>query len=155
VADPEIETFRRRLLLELDRLVAALSDLTVDGANWRPIDRANSVLVLATHTFGAAEDHVLRQLCGQQIDRSRPAEFAATGDPRGFAAQAEATKRRIADALDVLDPKRLSEARDTPWGPRTGRDTLVHAIAHAAEHAGQAELTRDLAKERGERAASA
>jgi hypothetical protein len=31
----------------------------------------------------------------------------------------------------------------------------VHAIAHAAEHAGQAELTRDLAKERGERAASA
>jgi len=25
----------------------------------------------------------------------------------------------------------------------------VHAIAHAAEHAGQAELTRDMARQRG------
>ena len=148
MADPEIESFRRRLLVELDRLVAALSDLSVDGANWRPIDGANTVLVLATHTFGAAEDHVLRQLCGQQIDRSRPLEFAASGDPSGFAARAETTKQRISGALEALDPKRLSEARDTQWGPRTGRDTLVHAIAHAAEHAGQAELTRDMAKAR-------
>jgi len=50
--------------------------------------------------------------------------------------------------MNGFDPGRLGDERDTPSGKRTVRDMLVHAVAHASEHAGQAELTRDLYRAR-------
>ncbi len=58
---------------------------TLDGleeaeVNWRPRAKdANSLLVIATHTLGAAEAHVLQLLAGQQIDRIRASEFTVSG----------------------------------------------------------------------------
>jgi len=149
MAAPEIESFRGRLLRELDRVVKALDGLDGAAVNWKPpAANANTLNVLARHTFGAALDHVVRQVAGKQITRSRDAEFAATGATDDIPRLAEATKREIFDALEAFDPRRLGEERETPAGTRTPRDYLVHAIAHAAEHAGQAELTRDLWRSR-------
>jgi uncharacterized damage-inducible protein DinB len=145
VAAAEIEPFRRRLLRELDRVVGVLEGLDDSAVNWKPSAAGtNSLLVLATHTLGAAEDHVVRQAAGKLVTRVRDAEFAAVGSASGIRARADEVRRRIIDALDGLDPARLDDERDTPSGKRSARDQLVHAVAHAAEHAGQAELTRDL-----------
>jgi uncharacterized damage-inducible protein DinB len=145
MASAEIESFRRRLFDELDRLVKVVDGLDEVAINWRPqAIGANSLLVLATHTFGAAEEHILHRLCGETLDRSRPAEFAATGSGAHIRAHADEVKRRISTSLDALDPALLDEERDTPVGKRQMRSWLIHAIAHASEHAGQAELTRDL-----------
>ncbi len=142
---PEIESFRGRLARELDRLVKVVDGLDDEAVNWKPHSpSANSLLVLATHALGAAEDHVVRQVAGKPITRSRDAEFAAHGSAAGVRARADEVKRRIDEALRDFDPARVGEERDTPAGKRTPRDMLIHAVAHAAEHAGQAELTRDL-----------
>jgi len=145
MAAPEIEGFRGRLLRELDRIVKSLDGLDEAAVNWTPDSpSANSLLVLATHALGAAEEHVVRQVAGKPITRSRASEFAATGAATLVGQRADEVRRRITDALDGFDPARLGEARESPFGERTVRDWLVHAVAHAAEHAGQAELTRDL-----------
>jgi uncharacterized damage-inducible protein DinB len=141
----EVESLCRRLFSELDRVVKALEGLDEVAVNWRPpAQNANSLLVLATHTVAAAEDHVVHRLCGEEVARSRPAEFVATGCAAHIRERAEAVKRRITDALARLDPARLEALRDTPDGKRPVGDSLVLAVAHAAEHAGQMELTRDL-----------
>src|SRR5438034_2888615 len=51
---------------------------------------------------------------------------------------------RVTDALARMDPAVLEVMHDTPAGKLAGGHWLVHAVAHAAEHAGQMELTRDL-----------
>lgn len=145
MVDSEIESFRRRLFDELDRIVKVVDGLDEDGMNWKPqAAGANSLLVLATHTLGAAEEHILHRLCGGTVNRSRPAEFAAIGSGAHLGERAEQVKARISAALDSVEPTVLDEERDTPVGKRPMRSWLIHAIAHAAEHAGQAELTRDL-----------
>lgn len=149
MAAPEVEAFRGRIKRELDRILQALDGLDEEAVNWKPdAPSANSLLVLATHALGAAEDHVVRQLAGKTINRSRDAEFAAKGSAEGLGARADEVKRRIDDALNGFDPARLGDERDTPSGKRTAREMLVHAVAHASEHAGQAELTRDLCRAR-------
>ncbi len=141
----EVESFRRRLFEELDRIVNALDGLDEGAVNWQPqAAGANSLLVLVTHALGAAEEHILRRLCGETIERSRAAEFGTRGDATHIRERAAEVKRRITAALERVDVARLDEERDTPVGKRPMRAWLIHAVAHAAEHAGQAELTRDL-----------
>jgi hypothetical protein len=153
VAASEIESLRLRLFEEFDRIVRVVDGLDEDAMNWKPdAASANSLLVLATHTLGAAEEHILHQLCGNTIDRSRPAEFAAVGSGAHLRDRAEDVKRRIVAALRGIDTALLDEERDTPVGKRPMRSWLVHAVAHAADHAGQAELTRDLWLARSKRA---
>ena len=99
MAAPEIESFRGRLLRELDRVVKALDGLDGAAVNWKPpAANANTLNVLARHTFGAALDHVVRQVAGKQITRSRDAEFAATGATDDIPRLAEATKRDAVQA---------------------------------------------------------
>ncbi len=145
MASAEIEALRGRVGRELDRIVKVLEGLDEQAVNWKPSSpSANTLLVLATHTISAAEDHVVHFVAGQPVARSRDSEFTATGSAQGIKARAEEVKRRMVEALEGFDPARLADERETPLGKRTGRDMLIHAVAHASEHAGQAELTRDL-----------
>ena len=144
----EIESFRLRFAYEFDRLLRTLDGLDEAAVNWRPsAPGANSLLVLVTHALASAEDHVVGRAAGKPVVRSRDAEFAAKGDASNLSARADEVTRRIAEALAELDG-RLGEERESSFGkwPATWtvRDTLVNSIAHTAEHAGHAELTRDL-----------
>lgn len=145
MASPEIEALRGRVGRELDRIVKALEGLDEQAVNWKPPSpSANTLLVLATHAISAAEDHIVHFVAGQPVARSRDSEFTATGSAEGIRSRAEEVKRRMGEALEGFDPARLADERETPLGKRTARDMLIHAVAHASEHAGQAELTRDL-----------
>lgn len=148
MASAEIESFRLQFAYEFHRLLASIDGLGEEAVNWKPAaPTANSLVVLVTHALASAEDHVVRRAAGKPVDRSRDAEFAAKGDASQLAARADEVKRRIDEALAELDG-RLGEERESSFGKWPGtwtvRDTLVHAIAHTAEHAGHAELTRDL-----------
>ena len=150
----EIESFRIRFDYEFDRLLETIADLDDEAVNWKPpAPGANSLLVLVTHALGSAEQHVVGEAAGTTVVRDRDAEFASKGGSGHLAARATDVRRRIDEAIVGLEG-RLDEEREPPFrswpGTRaTARDRLVHSIAHTAEHAGQALLTRDLLKARG------
>ena len=149
----EIESFRIRFNYEFDRLLETIADLNDEAVNWKPpAPGANSLLVLVTHALGSAEQHVVGEAAAKTVVRNRDAEFASKGGSAHLVARATEVRRRIDEALVGLEG-RLDEERDPPFrtwpGTRaTARDRLVHSISHTAEHAGQAQLTRDLAKAR-------
>jgi hypothetical protein len=142
----EVESFRQFIFDSIDRLVGCLDGLTSDQLNWRPpAPETNSLYVLASHIVGNAEQNLLGVLCGQPVARNRAAEFAAAGET------AEPVRRRWQElraqmeaALDVLPPSRLDQELKHPRGMLTGREVLTLQARHAAEHLGQAELTRQL-----------
>ncbi|HEV8535791.1 MAG TPA: DinB family protein [Candidatus Limnocylindria bacterium] len=149
MAAAETGVFGNRLARDFDRLIKAVEGLDDEAVNWKPpAPGANSLLVIVTHAVASAEDHVVHRAALKPVTRSRDAEFAARGSASHLAKRAEEVKRRIDDALAGLDPAGLGEERPEQFpnwpGRWTVRDTLVHAVAHTAEHAGQAELTRDL-----------
>jgi hypothetical protein len=140
---------RDRLLREVGRVIGATEGLSASQLAWTPAAKeANSLLVLAAHTVGAAERHILVHIAGRKPGGTRDEEFAARADVAGVRARWEGVQRGIVEVLDDLPPGRLDEDIVGPVSTSSVHAMLVHAIAHAAEHAGQAELTRDLIEER-------
>lgn len=140
---------RDRLFEEVERVLSAAEGLNATELSWTPsTNGTNSLLVLAAHTVGAAERHVVRTVGGGVATGTRDEEFVVRGDMAPIRARWDAVRRRIVETIDDLPPGRLDDAVPKPSRIGTIHGVLVHAIAHAAEHAGQAELTRDLIKER-------
>ena len=146
----EIDLYWQKICNTVDELVACLEGLDGDSLNWKPLDDANSLYVLATHTMGNVRFNFLNVLCELPITRDRDAEFVAVG-----ASSAEIVSRwnelkgRISDAIEELPSSELDRERDhANYGIIAGRELLVIVARHAAEHYGQAQLTRDLAKAR-------
>ena len=134
----------------IGRIIAALGDLEDAGVHldWRPpAANANSVYVLAVHALGTTEHRLLSVLCGIDVDRDRDGEFAAAaGSALVIADRWREIAARITKALDTLTEADLRAVRRHPErGAITGLDVLIVVARHMAEHAGQAELTRDLA----------
>jgi hypothetical protein len=143
--------FWRYIASSLDRLVACLDGLDADALNWSPpAPGANSLWVLATHTLGNAEENILETLCGERIARDRAGEFAARCvDPQAVAARWQILRPRLATPLAVLPDGALDAPRPHPRrGTIAGREIMIVVARHAAEHLGQAELTRDLLRAR-------
>jgi hypothetical protein len=103
--------------------------------------------------LGNAEENVLQTVCGQPVRRSRAAELGAHGvswEP--VRDRWHELRERMAVALAGLPPGDLDRERPHPRrGPLTGREVLIVVARHAAEHWGEAQLTRSLLRA-GERA---
>ena len=141
---------RDRLLREVERVIGATDGLSAEQLAWKPTAKdANSLIVLVAHTVGAAERHLLVNIAGRKPAGTRDEEFAAKADIVGVRTRWEGVKRGIVDVLDNLPPGRLDEDLVGPVSTSSVQAMVVHSIAHASEHAGQAELTRDLVEERG------
>jgi uncharacterized damage-inducible protein DinB len=142
----EIEWCWRLTVGAVDRIVACLNGLTEEDLNWRPVENANSLFVLATHTMANVEENILGILCGQTVKRERDEEFKAQGAEAGPLAQRwRDLKERASSCLARLGPSELDREYDhRRRGRVTGREQLVVVACHAIEHRGQAELTRDL-----------
>lgn len=146
----ELAEMRDRLMREVERVLVATDGLSAEQLAWVPgTSGANSLIVLAAHTVGAAERHIAVNIAGRPPGRTRDEEFADAGDIEGIRKRWADVKRGIADVLDNLPPGRLDEDLAGPVSTRSVHAMIVHSIAHASEHAGQAELTRDLLRERG------
>jgi len=147
-ASDEVHWFWRYISSSLDRLVETAQGLSMDELVWRPpAPGTNSVQVLIVHTLGNAEENILGTLRGQEVKRDRAHEFgtiAGNGEPPVLSWPV--LRASLERALVGLQGGKLSEPVDHPRrGQITGRDVLMIVARHAAEHLGQAELTRDLA----------
>jgi hypothetical protein len=142
----EVAAAERALDDTLTRLLACLDGLAPDQLNWRPpVEGGNSVYILAVHTLANVEESVIEVLGGEPVGRVREQEFVAQGDSAAaLLARWAALQPRLHATLTALTPDVLArEHRHPRRGLMSGRDVLLLALRHAAEHLGHAELTRD------------
>jgi uncharacterized damage-inducible protein DinB len=144
--DKETESFWRYIRSSVDRILACLDGLGEDDLNWRPIESANSLYVLAVHVIANVEANILGVLCSQNIVRHRDEEFKARGSsPEPVLQRWRDVQERVSPPLARLSSSDLDKEYEHPRrGKITGRDLLIAIARHAAEHVGHAELTRDL-----------
>ncbi len=133
----------------IERILAAadgLSSAQLDTAPW--VD-TSTMFILATHAISATEWNFVEVLAGQQVDRSRQAEFDSRAesydDPLGLLADRWSGAKAAIEAA-------LAGLSDDAWaGPHyhlfmdrnlSGHELVVRALAHTAEHVGHAEMTR-------------
>jgi uncharacterized damage-inducible protein DinB len=145
------------LCRSIDRIVECLDGLDSDAATWRPPARgANSLQGIAAHVLGNVEENILGVVAGQPVDRQHDSEFA--DDQRSteaVRAQWRSLRPRVHAALVGLPASEMESRRMHPRrGDVTVRELLLVAVRHAAEHMGQAELTRDLLRAEIARSAS-
>ena len=146
-SDKEVEFFWRYIVRSVDGIIACLDDLNEEDLNWRPLDNANSLYVLPNHIMSNMEETILEILCGQgPSKRTREADFKVTGSSVEPVRQKwQELQKRIAANLAGLPPDALDKEYQHPRrGKITGRDILIIVARHAAEHMGQAQLTRDM-----------
>ncbi|HXM58127.1 MAG TPA: DinB family protein [Candidatus Dormibacteraeota bacterium] len=146
-AQDEIAMYWRAIGSSVDRLLACLAGLSPDELDWRPpADDANSLAALAVHTMGNVEHRLLAMLCRQDVVRDREAEFrAADTSTEALGERWHTLRTRVDEALAELGEDALDRTVRHPERElATGREVLLVVARHAAEHAGQAELTRDL-----------
>ena len=133
----------------LERILAAADGLSAEQLDTAPWADSSTMFVLATHAISATEWNFVEVLAGQEVDRSRQAEFDSRAesidDPQGLLTERWAgAKATIESALAGLS--------DDAWdGPHyhmfmdrnlSGHELVVRALAHTAEHVGHAEMTR-------------
>lgn len=143
----ETASLWRFISSSISHLVDLVGDLSDEELAWRPsAPAANSLGVLTMHTLGNLEENVIQTLCGEPVHRQREAEFrleqvtAADLQARWSSLRQSAEIRLAAFTTSDLDHRYFHPRR----GELTGREVLIVVARHAAEHLGQAELTRDL-----------
>ena len=147
-ASSEVELHWHHIELAMDRIIAANEGRSTAERNWRPpAPDTNSLHVLAFHSIGNIRQNVLEAILGQPTGRDRDAEFLAiASDDNNQAAVWPVVKSELREALASVSDSDLTAMRQHPRrGERTVRDILLMISTHAAEHAGHAELTRDMA----------
>lgn len=145
--DPEIGMYLRAIESSCERVVACLDGLDADAIHWRPLPSANSLADIAKHTLANAERNVLAMFAGQPYDWDRDAEFVADDEtPQQLRAAWEALRQLMREVIEPIPGNALTELREHPrLGAVPGRAVLLQAARHAAEHLGEAQLTRALA----------
>lgn len=144
---PEIALLTRKLTNAVDRIFACIEGIDSDELNWKPpAPDTNSLYVLGTHITGNVRQNIMVVLGGAPDDRDRDAEFMASGSSaQELVDRWNEVKAQITARLHELGGDILEREYDHPRrGPSTGRELLINAIAHANEHIGHAELTRQL-----------
>jgi uncharacterized damage-inducible protein DinB len=110
-----------------------------------PTPDANSIAILVTHLVGS-EGEWLNRAAGRSIERDRDSEFRVRGrDARELIAAIEEADRAAPDLIRAAFAAGIETQRDRPGAqPVTVSFCLIHAAAHAAEHVGHADLTKQL-----------
>lgn len=143
----ETEIFHRYITSSLTHLLDCLEGLTPQQINWQPsAPNTNSLFATAVHALANTEENVLGVVCGRPIDRDHDQEFAATGNSvEPLRERLRVLSENMRTALAELPADALDADRGHPRrGSLTAREVLLVAARHAAEHFGQAQLTRDL-----------
>lgn len=133
----------------VERILAACQGLSTAQLDAAPWGDASSLFVLATHSISGIEWNIVEVLGGQQVDRSRQAEFdssaAAVDDPLGLLAERwDGARAAIESTLESLPDEAWESSHYHMFMDRhlSGFELIDRAIAHTAEHVGHAEMTR-------------
>ena len=144
-SNDELAGYRENLIWELERVVECAIDAQEDVMGLRPdATDANSLAGIASHALGAAQEHVLgwvlRRTLDPDVDR-----FDDSATAMELRARSEAVVAELQLAFEEIAQLSLEQKVSTPGrGEQSIRAVLMWAMLHAAEHAGAAELTRDV-----------
>ncbi|MBI2324524.1 MAG: DUF664 domain-containing protein [Chloroflexi bacterium] len=127
------------------RVRQTIEGLDPDALDRRPTDGANSIAVLVTHMLGS-ELGWLHLAAGRAHERDRASEFAVRGrSPAELLRAVDEAERSAKELIQFAFEAGVETLRDRPGArPVTVSFCLTHAVAHSAEHVGQAELTRQV-----------
>ena len=145
-ASAEIEMVWPYIRRSVELTIRCASAVPAAYVNWQPpAEHANSLYVLASHSMHNIEHRLLGVLLDTIPDRDRDAEFTTPGAADDLVARWATLSVEVTSALSGLDASVLDALHSHPErGMISGREMLLVAARHMAEHAGQAELTRDL-----------
>ena len=149
--DPFLAAARTTFRQQQRAFETVIAGLPADALDWQPSRDANSLTVLVTHAWGAAQAWTVRA-AGREMARDRAAEFRAKADAAALQTLLAEGGARIEAALEAIDPATLGSIRFNRLGASqpssddvyTGAQCVLHAVEHAQEHLGQAYLTRQL-----------
>jgi len=151
--NPEIDIYSHYIREKIAQIHSVLRDLSQDELNRAPeLPGANTAYALATHTFGNMRAWVLGIICGRDLRRDRPAEFASRGTYKELGKVACELAGEIEAALQELDATTLGD-RFIPVGELWGegdpvelerRGCLAHVLEHAGIHLGHIQMTVEL-----------
>lgn len=164
---PEAELYNKYMCIALDRIFATHDGLSVDELNWRPIEGdTSSLYILGVHIVGNIRQGVVGVFGDKPDTRVRDLEFSAVAGslepehagwvnhhgapPAGWANESaveywEQLRGEVADVFANVTEEQLDRVYSHPRrGDVTGHELCVFTIAHANEHVGHAELTRQL-----------
>ncbi len=141
-------------LAVLDELLDDLSELIrpLDEAalNWTPLgEGTNSIAALVVHTAGSTSSWLARAV-GESLARDRDSEFRARGGAPDLLATVERcrddARRRIRqlEGTDLAGQRHVHRLRGDEDADVSAAWCVEHALAHAAEHWGQIQLTAQL-----------
>jgi hypothetical protein len=152
MADMEsvIAQYRDGAVRAIDEIVAQLEGLDPAQANAKPdAPDTNSLWVIAVHTVSSIEQNVLQHICGQDIPRDRDSEFIAEASSASeldeLRRRWEDVRQRVSDGLATVSAEDAARIRQHPvYGSVDAYGVLMEVLFHAANHAGEATLTRRL-----------
>lgn len=152
-----MERFYEDYLARLERVHAeigqAIAGLQQPALDWSPGPDMNSLAVLVVHLTGAERYWIGDVVGADPSGRDRDAEFRAHGlDATALQARLDGT---LAYSRNLLATLRVADLAADRVSPRDGKtcsvaDALLHALDHAALHAGHCQIMRQLVKERRE-----
>lgn len=145
-ASQEAAQFWRYIASTLDRLIALVAEQPEAVVRFRPpLPDTNSILGLAHHTLANASANILGAAAGRAAARDRQSEFDDL-DAKDLLQLWASVRTELEDVLRSADAPWLDGKVEHSWRGRLARrEVLIIVARHAAEHLGQAELTRDLA----------
>lgn len=153
--DPTIATLFKGICISAEQILAALDSLSEEELNWRPpVADSNSLCAIATHAFGSIEQRMIETIGGQPVRRDRDAEFVAAGaSSAALRERWQSIRSRSEAALAGVPADALQKVIEhNNLGRMTQLELLLHVGRHTSEHAGEAQLTRMLAKAAASRA---
>lgn len=125
----------------------AVADLPDEALDWAPGPDLNSLGVLLAHTF-ASERYWVGDVAGNDPSgRVRDEEFVTSGvSVAEFLSRSQIVLAHSQAVLRRLSSTELGDSRPKPDGNRTVTVAwaILHALEHAALHAGHIEITRQL-----------
>ncbi|MEM7115933.1 MAG: DinB family protein [Chloroflexota bacterium] len=145
--EPFFEDFVQRLEDLHGMASDAIQSLSVEALDWVPGPDMNSLAVLVVHTCQAERYWVSVMGGGESVPRTRSEEFEAKGlTAVQLQAQLDNT---LSQSRNTLSKLTLADLATNHKSPMHNRDfavswSLLHALDHTAEHAGQMAMTRQL-----------
>jgi uncharacterized damage-inducible protein DinB len=128
-----------KLTQHLGQIVRCTRLLTDEEVWYRSNDNCNSIGNLLLHLTGNIRQWVLGGLGGENIERNRPAEFAARGPQPAVEVLGRLveTVDRAIEILGQLDSAELLARRTIQDYDVTGVIAVCHVVEHFAFHTGQ------------------
>ena len=128
-------------------LKQTLLEAPAAALDWSPTPDANSLTVLVVHVAGAQRYLLGDLLERRSSQRNRDSEFSTHQvDAASLIALLDAA---MAEATAFIEPLTLDDLAQERYSARHDRNFTVawllnHALEHAAQHVGHAQLTRQL-----------